>query len=134
MEISYKFLEAQTTQKYKCGTSIRQDNAEVNQGRDASWIGASNRINILDHKEIGQERTERKRLPTEITVEAWDCLKKFIITLMGLVTLYTIYYMTGMTPEIMCYFIVGIKLTMEVKEPKVDKKRITHKGQPKWRK
>ena len=33
-------------------------------------------------------------------------------------TLYTISYLTGIAPEIMCYFMVGVKLTIEVKEQK----------------
>ena len=48
--------------------------------------------------------------------QARNWTETIIVALLCSLMLYTIRCLTGMAPEIMCYLIVGMKITMDIKE------------------
>ena len=82
---------------------------------EGSQIGAHG-MSIYDQTEVSREK--RKGWFKKTAVEAKNWLEIIIITLICSIVQYTICHLTGITPEIMCYLIIGVKLTIEVKEQK----------------
>ena len=125
--MSFERRKSKTTKGEEADVSSRLNNAELSQGVNTSWIGLEEKIDILDHTEMGQEKTTRQTLPTEATVKAWEWpIGRYIAYVwIWMIIGYITYSMTGMTPEIMCYityFMAGLTLTKGVGKPEIQKK------------
>ena len=110
-----KLKISQISKRREGKTKATRRDTEQRQDMEGSRIGTDN-MSMCDQTETSQEKSEG--LLRETMTKARNWIEIIIATLLCSMILYTIRQLTGIAPEIMCYLIIGMKLTIDVKEQK----------------
>ena len=96
-------------------TNATRRDTEERQDMKVSRIGTDD-MSMCDQTETSQEKSEG--LIRETMTKARNWIEIIIATLLCSMILHTICHLTGIAREIMCYLVIGMKLTIDVKEQK----------------
>ena len=105
--------KSQILKQYDYARNGARENTGQKVEQKISKLGTE-KCRIYFQDEANEEDSEEPLNKTMTKARNWT--ETIIVALLCSMVLYTIHSLTGMAPEIMCYLIVGIKITMDVKE------------------